>query len=116
MLPRAFVLILDKRLTFTLGKESNTMKVKTKDASYSCGKNGSHYRREGNNPHRIAGPAHITFDYFRGWYHKDHVGYFQKTGAGTIELNGDSYHYHIDGRYCSKEQYEDYIENQKLLL
>ena len=90
------------------------MIITAKTKSYSLIKGNSHYYGDGDVDHRVAGPAYISDSYNRVWYHKDHGYYFRETGPGIAYLNGDSYHYHIDGKYCSEGRYEDYCKSEKL--
>ena len=91
------------------------MEITAKTRTYSFSKGGMHYYSNGKHTHRITGPAVIRSTYYRSWYHKYHSPhYFQKTGPGVIHLDGASDSYHIDGKCCSKEEYEDHCKNQKL--
>ena len=91
------------------------MRITAKTRSYSLSKGSSHYHREeGNCGHRITGPAWVSQNYFRVWYHEDHHSKFRENGPAMVYLSGQSSLYHIDGKPCSKETYENYYKNQKL--
>ena len=90
------------------------MIITAKNKIYRCDKDGWHHHRKASRFHRITGPAVIGSTYFRTWYHKGNYSLFQETGPGAIYLDGASDSYHIDGKCCSKEEYEDYCKKQKL--
>ena len=90
------------------------MIITAKNKSYRCDKDGWHFHRRDSRYHRITGPAHIGENYCRDWRHLRHEGFFQETGPSFVDLDGISYGHRINRKRCSKGEYEDYCENQKL--
>ena len=90
------------------------MKITSKTKVYYCDKDGLHCHHEGGRRHRVTGAALVGRTYNRTWSAKNHDFPFQETGPGYLYLNGVSGWHRIEGKRCSKEQYDNYCKKQKL--